>query len=676
MDFERGLSNLDNMLQRAGLSADSEEYLDFVGWQRQLRASVENERRYAVLGPQEQEHRERLLRELDRLALRYTKKSFLDLCTEKAVMAPVRRVARMGDGDTIRYDVFLSYSHRDKDWVHNWLLPRLEDADIRVCIDFRDFEPGAPSLTEMERAVLQSRKTLLVLTPDYLASEWTEFENILAQTLDPAARRRRLLPLLLKPCELPLRIRTLTYLDFTKPDRVSLQLDRLIAAIASEARPTAASPSLLPELMSKSPSVAQVTILLEGDVQEFTSSERERFVFALSRIVNVAPGQIRILHVSPGSVQVTLEMPEEAARLLVSMYLASDPALQTLRIAKVELRQASIPRDISVQKAATMDVHALLIGVGNYIHPRYANLPATVYDVQAIATILTDPDHCGYPQGKVQTITGEKATAANIRAAIESLAQSTTPQSTIFIYFSGHGGRALENGVWRAYLCPREADPDDLAHTAIPGDEFSSLLAAIPAQKMLVILDACHASGSADLKGTDGTMAWKAGLPDDYYEALSQGSGRVVIASSKEDQYSYVREQGDLSLFTWHLREALSGKAAVRGDGLIHVLDVFHYVNEVVQADEPRQVPILKVKDLDLNFPIALDRGGKGAGVASAIGATPVVDIREQIVRDPISGASALSEYLKTRPEWDGKRNEVDLKRADLERIQHDLDLV
>ena len=64
--------------------------------------------------------------------------------------------------------------------------------------------------------------------------------------------------------------------------------------------------------------------------------------------------------------------------------------------------------------------------------------------------------------------------------------------------------------------------------------------------------------------------------------------------------------QGDLSLFTHHLRDALGGKAAVRGDGLIHVLDVFHYVNEAVQADEHKQTPILKVKDLDLNFAIAV----------------------------------------------------------------------
>lgn len=327
------------------------------------------------------------------------------------------------------------------------------------------------------------------------------------------------------------------------------------------------------------------------------------------------------------------------------------------------------------------DFWGLLIGIGDYTHPRFASLPATIRDAQILAVVLTDPARCGYPPANVQVLTGPDATDANIRIALQTLAESANPESTVFLYFSGHGGRALENGQWRAYLCPREADHDDLAHTAIPGDEFSALLAAIPAHKLLVMLDACHAAGSANLKAADGALLWKAGLPDDYYKALSQGSGRVVIASSKEDQFSYVRPQGDLSLFTHHLHEALSGKAAVRGDGLIHVLDVFHYVNEAVHTDEPKQTPILKVKDLDLNFPIAIALGGKAVGPAVSV--TPVANIREQIVRAPIAGAKALSEYLATRPEpalsaaegWAAKRNEVDLKRAELERIQHDLDL-
>ncbi len=133
------------------------------------------------------------------------------------------------------HDVFVSYSHADKDWVLTWLVPRLEEAGIKVGIDFRHFEPGAPILAEMERIILRSRKTLLVITPDFFAGEWTKYEESLAQILDPTAEERRVIPLLAKPCEdLPLRIRCLNYLDFTEHEQVSYQFERLVEIIKSQ----------------------------------------------------------------------------------------------------------------------------------------------------------------------------------------------------------------------------------------------------------------------------------------------------------------------------------------------------------------------------------------------------------------------------------------------------------
>jgi hypothetical protein len=296
-------------------------------------------------------------------------------------------------------------------------------------------------------------------------------------------------------------------------------------------------------------------------------------------------------------------MPENIAEVAAAYGISLPPTSSSQSKSSFSSENPKRPVNASLD-----EFYAFLVGVGNYEHQKFANLPATIRDVKSISALLADPDRCGYPSDQIQTITGPDAKADTIRKALQSLAQSTNSDSTVFIYFSGHGGRARENRQWRTYLCPREADPDDLANTAISGDEFSAALAAIPARRLLVILDACHAGGSADLKAADGTLVWKSGLPEDYYEALSQGSGRVVIASSKAAQYSRVRPEGDLSLFTYHLRDALNGKAAVRGDGLIHVLDVFHYVNEAVQADEPEQTPILKVEDLDLNFPIALTK--------------------------------------------------------------------
>ena len=59
------------------------------------------------------------------------------------------------------FDVFVSYSHKDKDWVRNWLLPKLKKAGVSYCIDDDHFDIGVAALINMERAVEQSRKALL-----------------------------------------------------------------------------------------------------------------------------------------------------------------------------------------------------------------------------------------------------------------------------------------------------------------------------------------------------------------------------------------------------------------------------------------------------------------------------------------------------------------------------------
>ncbi len=144
----------------------------------------------------------------------------------------------------LTYDVFISYSHADSAWVRDTLLPRIEQAGLTVCIDYRDFNVGTPSLVNMERAVEQSRHTLLVLTPSWVESEWAEFEALLTQTTDPAGRRRRLLPLLLESCRPSPRIAMLTYADFTgairmesdTQDDLGTQWSRLLAALRGELR--------------------------------------------------------------------------------------------------------------------------------------------------------------------------------------------------------------------------------------------------------------------------------------------------------------------------------------------------------------------------------------------------------------------------------------------------------
>src|SRR5919106_3324337 len=97
-----------------------------------------------------------------------------------------------------KYDVFVSYSSKNKEWVRKIFVPTLENAGLKVCDYYRDFDVGAPIVMEMERAILESRKTIPILSPAYLKSGWTEFESLMLQTLDAANRERKLLPVILE----------------------------------------------------------------------------------------------------------------------------------------------------------------------------------------------------------------------------------------------------------------------------------------------------------------------------------------------------------------------------------------------------------------------------------------------------------------------------------------------
>jgi len=133
----------------------------------------------------------------------------------------------------LKYDVFISYSSVNKDWVRKDLLTELEKAGLKVCIDFRDFKPGKPAISNIRDSILASNHTLLVLTDSYLTSGWTDFENLLSQTIDPANRASRIIPLLRENCNLPLEIKYLTYVNFFDPDDWDIAWKQLFEALSA-----------------------------------------------------------------------------------------------------------------------------------------------------------------------------------------------------------------------------------------------------------------------------------------------------------------------------------------------------------------------------------------------------------------------------------------------------------
>jgi tetratricopeptide (TPR) repeat protein len=177
------------------------------------------------------------------------------------------------------YDVFISYSHNDADWVKDWLLPRLESAGLSVCIDYRDFTLGLPALDNMADAAVKSSKTLFVMTPNWTLSEFSQFEVLVTQTIDPIGRKGRLVPLMLKDCDLPARLQLFTYADFKDLNNWNTEIERVIATIshsnATQASSADIAPRLAPNLVHPYPLQANFTgrVTERAELTEWLSDE-------------------------------------------------------------------------------------------------------------------------------------------------------------------------------------------------------------------------------------------------------------------------------------------------------------------------------------------------------------------------------------------------------------------
>ncbi|HUV90537.1 MAG TPA: caspase family protein [Anaerolineae bacterium] len=254
------------------------------------------------------------------------------------------------------------------------------------------------------------------------------------------------------------------------------------------------------------------------------------------------------------------------------------------------------------------NAHALVIGIANYRHVN--GLPPTVLqDAQDIHDLLVDPQHCGYPAGSVQLLLDSAATQAAMRQALADLAARCDLDSTVFCYVSSHGGRIESGPCAGEYLLPVDTvytSAESLAQTAISGNEFTEALRAIPARKVVVFFDCCHAGGTGQPK--DAIPEIKA-LPESYYDALKAGQGRAILASSRSSEYSWVLPGAPNSLFTHHLLAGLRGGIA-SDDGLVRIFDLFEYLQPRVTADQPNQHPIFKA-ELEENLPVALYLGGQ-----------------------------------------------------------------
>lgn len=93
------------------------------------------------------------------------------------------------------FDAFISYAHQDATFVNDILLPGLEQSEprFRVCTHERNWLAGAYIPEQIIESVAQSRRTIIVLSQHFIASDWARMEFRTAHQCALNERRARII---------------------------------------------------------------------------------------------------------------------------------------------------------------------------------------------------------------------------------------------------------------------------------------------------------------------------------------------------------------------------------------------------------------------------------------------------------------------------------------------------
>jgi len=108
------------------------------------------------------------------------------------------------------YHTFISYSRADGEFALK-LANDLRSAGVNIWLDQLDIPPGARWDRAVEDALETCGRLLIILSPTSAGSENVQDE--IGVAFD---NNKPIIPILCKPCDVPMRLRRLQYIDFTK----------------------------------------------------------------------------------------------------------------------------------------------------------------------------------------------------------------------------------------------------------------------------------------------------------------------------------------------------------------------------------------------------------------------------------------------------------------------------
>jgi hypothetical protein len=212
---------------------------------------------------------------------------------------------------------------------------------------------------------------------------------------------------------------------------------------------------------------------------------------------------------------------------------------------------------------------AIVIGIEKY-RQKLPNADYAVNDAKTMTEYLTKV--MGYPEGNVVTLTNEHATKSDFEKYFEKwLFNHVEKDSSVFIYFSGHGAPNVKTGD--AYLVPYDGDPSFIEQTGYPLKRLYESLNKLQAKEIIVALDSCFSGAGGKSVIAQGARPLVMNLEQDFQISTNM----IVMSASSGDQISSTYEEKGHGLFTYFLLKGIK-------DGITEVGELFDYLKPNVRS--------------------------------------------------------------------------------------------
>ena len=308
-------------------------------------------------------------------------------------------------------------------------------------------------------------------------------------------------------------------------------------------------------------------------------------------------------------------------------------------------------------------LYALAIGTSKYAGDHHLDLSFADLDAEALAKALQDAGSALFTGAdthvRALTSTGKTpadiCTKINIQQAFKDIAAKAKPEDVVVVFFSGHGLAYGPAEKEQFYYLTKDIGSEKLDDKsireayAISSDELTKWLTEIPAQKQVMIIDACNAGKVVESLAA---VVSKELNPSQIraLDRMKDRTGMFILTGSAKDKVSYEASQYGQGLLTYSLLQGMSGPG-LKDRKNVDVMTLFQYacdkVPELAQGIGGVQTPVLAVPDGGASFEIGIIGPGVKISVAQEKPMFTRSNFQDENFGDALGLVQALEDHFR-----------------------------